>query len=149
MAQKRTPDIATQADDTQPPKRKIGELRRLGRFLNPYRIYVVGALLALTVAAGTVLTIGQGVRRLVDEGFTGGNIDLLNEALMALLVVVLVLAAAPHEPAGLGRRAAREAGAAWAGHRMGEGGDRGRIPVQRPVEVPCVQDTRAVPRRAW
>ena len=96
MAQKRTPDIATQADDTQPPKRKIGELRRLGRFLNPYRIYVVGALLALTVAAGTVLTIGQGVRRLVDEGFTGGNIDLLNEALMALLVVVLVLAAATY-----------------------------------------------------
>ena len=96
MAQKRTTDIVAEADDTQPPKRKIGELRRLGRFLNPYRIYVVGALLALTVAAGTVLTIGQGVRRLVDEGFTGGNIDLLNEALMALLVVVVVLAAATY-----------------------------------------------------
>lgn len=67
MARKRTTDIAPEADDNQPPKRKIGELRRLGRFLNPYRIYVVGALLALTVAAGTVLTIGQGVRRLVGQ----------------------------------------------------------------------------------
>ena len=96
MARKRTTDIAPEADDNQPPKRKIGELRRLGRFLNPYRIYVVGALLALTVAAGTVLTIGQGVRRLVDDGFTGGNIDLLNESLMALLVIVVVLAAATY-----------------------------------------------------
>ena len=96
MARKRTTDIAPEADDNQPPKRKIGELRRLGRFLNPYRIYVVGALLALTVAAGTVLTIGQGVRRLVDDGFAGGNIDLLNESLMALLVIVVVLAAATY-----------------------------------------------------
>jgi ATP-binding cassette, subfamily B, bacterial len=96
MARKRRTDTPDEEDDTQPPKRKLGELRRLGRFLKPYRVYVVGALLALTVAAGTVLTIGQGVRRLVDDGFAGGNIALLNESLVALLIIVVVLAGATY-----------------------------------------------------
>jgi ATP-binding cassette subfamily B protein len=96
MALKRTTDTPDQEDETQPPKRKIGELRRLGRFLNPYRLYVLGALLALTIAAGTVLTIGQGVRRLVDDGFADENIVLLNESLVALLIIVVVLSAATY-----------------------------------------------------
>lgn len=83
-------------DNAQPPKRKLGELRRLGRFLIPYRLYVIGALVALTVAAGTVLTIGQGVRHLVDDGFAAGNISLLNEALVVLLIIVVVLAGATY-----------------------------------------------------
>jgi ATP-binding cassette subfamily B protein len=57
---------------------------------------VLGAVLALTVAAGTVLTIGQGVRRLVDDGFAAGNIELLNESLVALLIIVVLLAAATY-----------------------------------------------------
>mgnify|MGYP000926035331 FL=1 len=96
MARKRNTDLPEEGDETLPPKRKIGELRRLGRFLNPYSFYVVGALLALTVAAGTVLTIGQGVRRLVDDGFAAGNIELLNQSLVALLVIVVVLAGATY-----------------------------------------------------
>ncbi len=83
-------------DNAQPPKRKLGELRRLGRFLIPYRLYVIGALVALAVAAGTVLTIGQGVRHLVDDGFAAGNISLLNEALVVLLIIVVVLAGATY-----------------------------------------------------
>lgn len=96
MARKRNTDLPAEGDETLPPKRKIGELRRLGRFLKPYRLAVVGALLALTIAAGTVLTIGQGVRRLVDEGFAAGNIDLLNQALIALLIIVVILAGATY-----------------------------------------------------
>ena len=96
MALKHQSAVPHGDDDTKPPKRKIGELRRLGRFLKPYRLFVLGAVLALTVAAGTVLTIGQGVRRLVDDGFTAGNIELLNESLVALLIIVVVLAAATY-----------------------------------------------------
>ena len=83
-------------DDGSPPKRELGELRRLGRFLRPYRLAVACALVALTVAAGTVLAIGQGVRRLVDDGFAAGDISPLNHALVALLVVVVVLAGATY-----------------------------------------------------
>ena len=96
MALKHQSAVPHGDDDTKPPKRKIGELRRLGHFLKPYRLFVLGAVLALTVAAGTVLTIGQGVRRLVDDGFAAGNIELLNESLVALLIIVVVLAAATY-----------------------------------------------------
>ncbi len=64
----------------------------LGPFLRPYRLQVVGALIALTVAAGTVLGLGFGLRKLVDEGFAQGDGRLLDQALIVLLGVVLVLA---------------------------------------------------------
>ncbi|MBS27738.1 MAG: ABC transporter [Alphaproteobacteria bacterium] len=87
---------ATEESDMQPPKRSLRELRRLGGFLRPYRLAIAGAGLALTVAAGTVLVIGQGLRRLVDDGFAAGNIALLDNALVALLVIVVVLAGATY-----------------------------------------------------
>jgi ATP-binding cassette subfamily B protein len=90
------PRRSSETDDNQPPKRKIGELRRLWRFIAPYRLQVAGAVLALTVAAGTVLTVGQGLRTLVDEGFSAGNTALLDDALIALLVIVVVLAGATY-----------------------------------------------------
>lgn len=88
--------VASEDSETQPPKRSMRELRRLARFVRPYRLAVAGACLALIVAAGTVLVIGQGLRRLVDEGFAAGNSGLLDDALVALLVVVVVLAGATY-----------------------------------------------------
>ena len=82
--------------ETQPPKRSLRELRRLGGYLRPYRLAVLGTFLALTIAAGTVLVIGQGLRRLVDDGFAAGNTGLLDDALVGLLVVVVVLAGATY-----------------------------------------------------
>jgi ATP-binding cassette subfamily B protein len=49
---------------------------------------------ALTVAAGTVLALGIGLRRLVDEGFRSGNEAMLDQALIVLLGVVVLLSAA-------------------------------------------------------
>jgi ATP-binding cassette subfamily B protein len=51
-------------------------------------------MLALVVAAATVLTFGAGLRWLVDQGFRGGNVALLDRALLFMLAVVVVLAAA-------------------------------------------------------
>ena len=79
-----------------PPRRDIRLLRRLGRFLRPYRGYVFAALVALTVAAGTVLALGVGIRRLVDDGFAAGNAELLNDALLVLLVFIIFLAGATY-----------------------------------------------------
>ncbi|MCX7065163.1 MAG: hypothetical protein NT024_11530, partial [Proteobacteria bacterium] len=50
--------------------RKIGSLTAALRYLAPYRWYVVGASLALVVTAGVTLSIGQGVRLVIDAGFT-------------------------------------------------------------------------------
>lgn len=55
---------------------------------------MAGALAALTVAAGTVLYVGFGLRRLVDTGFEGQDQAVLDRALLLMLAIVAVLAAA-------------------------------------------------------
>ena len=39
------------------------------QFIAPYRWQALGALLALIVTAGITLSMGQGIRLLVDQGF--------------------------------------------------------------------------------
>jgi len=76
----------------RPASRDLGQLRRLWGFVRPYRAQVAGAGVALVVAAATVLTLGMGLRRLVDEGFASGNADLLDQAVLVLFGVIVVLA---------------------------------------------------------
>ncbi|MCH8925410.1 MAG: ATP-binding cassette domain-containing protein [Proteobacteria bacterium] len=87
----RTPATAERASS-----RKLGQLGRIWRFVKPYRLRVAGATFAVAVAAGTVLGLGFGLRKLVDEGFASGNADLLDEAIWVLFGVVLLLAAASY-----------------------------------------------------
>ncbi|MGI4945086.1 MAG: ABC transporter transmembrane domain-containing protein, partial [Janthinobacterium lividum] len=49
---------------------------------------------ALLLAAGLVLALGQGVRRLIDFGFASGSMAQLNHAALAMFVVVAGLAGA-------------------------------------------------------
>jgi len=79
---------------TRPASRNFGVLRRLFAFVRPYRGRVALAAIALTVAAGTVLTFGALLRWLVDQGFAAGEAHRLDQALAALLATVLVLAVA-------------------------------------------------------
>ena len=71
-------------------------LRPLLGYLKPYRSAVAGALVALVIAAATVMAMGQGMRALIDRGFRGGDEQLLDQALLALLVVIVVLAMASY-----------------------------------------------------
>jgi ATP-binding cassette subfamily B protein len=54
---------------------------------------VVGALIALTISAASVLAMGVGLRLLIDQGLGGDNIHLLNNALLYLIGMVVLLAA--------------------------------------------------------
>jgi len=67
-------------------------LVELWRFVRPYKPQLAGALGALLVAAATVLALGMGLRRLVDEGFAAGDAELLNQAVLVLFGVVILLA---------------------------------------------------------
>ena len=49
--------------------RDLRQLRRLAAYLRPYRGHVLGALLALVLASAAVLSLGIGLRYLVDGGF--------------------------------------------------------------------------------
>jgi ATP-binding cassette subfamily B protein len=71
----------------------IKVLTAIWPYLRPYLAAVLGAGVALIVAASTVLALGQGLRFMVDRGFGDGVLDL---ALGVLLGVVVVLAMATY-----------------------------------------------------
>ncbi|OPK10410.1 ABC transporter ATP-binding protein [Pseudomonas sp. VI4.1] len=66
--------------------------RLASRFLAPYRWPALGALLALIVTAGITLSMGQGIRLLVDQGFMTQSPHLLNQSIGLFLLLVLGLA---------------------------------------------------------
>ncbi len=98
MARQPSPDIiaASSRGEADARRRDLGPLRRLVPFLLPYKWRILGAMLALTVAAGTVLGLGQGMRVLIDQGFAGGDTSLLDRALLVLLGVIALMAASTY-----------------------------------------------------
>ncbi|MCC6718983.1 MAG: ATP-binding cassette domain-containing protein [Acetobacteraceae bacterium] len=75
-------------------RRDLRPLAMLLGYLRPYAIRVAGAWLALLVAAGMVLGLGQGLRQLIDHGFGMASQDELDRAALLMLGVVTVLAGA-------------------------------------------------------
>lgn len=78
-------------------KKKSGQvvqrLWQLKRFVLPYKVQMIGAMVALVVAAGATLSIGYAIRLVIDKGFSSGPHDL--EAYFAgAMGVVAVLAIA-------------------------------------------------------
>ncbi|KAA0589563.1 ATP-binding cassette domain-containing protein [Azospirillum oryzae] len=98
MARQPSPDMiaASARGEADTRRRDLGPLRRLVPFLLPYKWRILGAMMALTVAAGTVLGLGQGMRVLIDQGFAGGDTSLLDRALLVLLGVIALMAASTY-----------------------------------------------------
>ncbi len=80
----------------EPAKRplKIRSLRLIVPYLRPYGWRVLGATVALLVAAGLVLGLGQGLRHLIDNGFGNHSVTQLNQAALAMFGVVALLSVA-------------------------------------------------------
>jgi ATP-binding cassette, subfamily B, bacterial len=76
------------------PKRSPKDIKKLAaliRFVAPYKGRFALAMLALLIAAGTVLAIGQGLKHVIDQGFTSGNAATLDQALLTLGGLLFVL----------------------------------------------------------
>jgi len=73
--------------------RDVRNLTPVLRFLSPYRGAVIGATLALVVTAGVTLSVGQGLRLLIDQGFINGSPELLRNSIGVFVAMILVLAA--------------------------------------------------------
>ncbi|HJQ58946.1 MAG TPA: ABC transporter transmembrane domain-containing protein [Vineibacter sp.] len=99
----------SQASADPAKQRDLRPLRLLLPYLRPYRGRVAWAVLALFVAAATVLAFGACLRALIDRGFAAGRTDVLDYALASLLVAVAVLALAS---------AARFYFVSWLGERV-------------------------------
>ncbi|SDJ14934.1 ABC transporter transmembrane domain-containing protein [Pseudomonas abietaniphila] len=67
-------------------------IRLAWRMIAPYRKQAIGALAALIVTAGITLSMGQGIRLMVDQGFMTRSPTLLNETIALFMVLVLALA---------------------------------------------------------
>ena len=78
-----------------PPVRVAASLRTLTfllHFATPYRRRMIFFSLALIVSAGCFLVVGQGLKQVVDRGFSGGDPAALNQGLFFLLTVIVVMA---------------------------------------------------------
>jgi ATP-binding cassette, subfamily B, bacterial len=75
------------------PSRKLASLRPALVFLRPYLRQVAYASAALVVTAGVTLSIGQGMRLVIDRGLAGGSDGVLEQTvgLFALLMVALTV----------------------------------------------------------
>jgi len=67
-------------------------LRLSWQFVRPYRRQMLLALLALVVTAAITLSMGQGIRLLVDQGFMTRSAHQLNQTVGLFLLLVLALA---------------------------------------------------------
>ena len=73
--------------------RDLKKLAALVGFIAPYKIRFGIAMVALALAAGSILAIGQGLKHVIDQGLSGGNTGTLDGTLIMLLVVLVVLGA--------------------------------------------------------
>ena len=64
--------------------------------LRPHRSRVAFAAIALVVAAGAMLGVGQGLRAVIDKGFSAGDPDWLDRTLLAMFATIALLAAATY-----------------------------------------------------
>ncbi len=80
----------------RPRGRSLRSLLPLLGFLRPYRLRLVGATIALIFSSVTVLLLGQGVRRLVDDGLGAADGGLLDRTVGVLLVIVAAMAASTY-----------------------------------------------------
>lgn len=80
--------------DTPAPRPPVTSLRLLLPQLRPYLPRAIGAGAALLLAAGLTLALGQGLKRLIDEGFATGGAAALDGAALAMFAIVAALAVA-------------------------------------------------------
>ncbi|MBM4228847.1 MAG: ATP-binding cassette domain-containing protein [Gammaproteobacteria bacterium] len=80
----------------RPASRDLRQLRLLWQYLAPHKPRLVGAAVALVLAACSVLAIGQGLRLVIDLGIERKDPAFLDSALAGMGGVILLLAIATY-----------------------------------------------------
>lgn len=61
-------------------------------FIKPYKLMLALALLALLMTAAVNLSLGQGVKFVIDSGFIAGSVEQLQSAILVLIGLISLLA---------------------------------------------------------
>lgn len=85
-------DLAEHTSLESSKNKKISILLELIQFIRPYKSQVIAAFIALLFTAGVMLSVGQGVRMLIDEGFAQQSIEQLQQAVQFILVITVLIA---------------------------------------------------------
>lgn len=72
--------------------KKVTILLELIQFIRPYQKQVVAAFIVLIFTAMVMLSVGQGVRMLIDEGFAQQSMQQLQQAVLFILVITVLIA---------------------------------------------------------
>ena len=75
----------------RPKGRDPRYLYRMLGFMKPYGLALTLAAIALVVTAGATLSIGLGVKFLIDNGLSAGDPEFLNRGLYVLVAIILVI----------------------------------------------------------
>ena len=86
--------LSFQAKEGSARGERLRPLLALTPYLARYRIKVVAALVALTVASFATLVVPVAVRRMIDFGFTADSVNMINSYFSLMIAVVAVLALA-------------------------------------------------------
>jgi ATP-binding cassette subfamily B protein len=80
-----------QAPEPKPEKKSLSILFELSKFIQPYKGRVIFALLALIFTASLTLSVGHGIRLLIDQGFSQQSLSDLGSAIQFIMVVVVLI----------------------------------------------------------
>ncbi|MFV7785111.1 ABC transporter transmembrane domain-containing protein [Shewanella marisflavi] len=86
--------LAAEVTQSRSSNTKRAVLPWIGGFLRPYRRRVVAAILFLFIGSLAWLSLGQGVRLMVDEGFLRDNGDRLNEIILLVIGITALSSSA-------------------------------------------------------
>ena len=88
------PESGAAGQGASPRRLRVRPLLALLPFVWRYRAHAIGALIALIIAALATLAVPIAVRRMIDFGFTGESLDLVDSYFTAMIAVAAVLAGA-------------------------------------------------------
>ncbi|UWZ98911.1 ABC transporter ATP-binding protein/permease [Vibrio splendidus] len=80
-----------QTPEPKPEKKSLSILFELSKFIQPYKGRVIAALIALIFTASLTLSVGHGIRLLIDQGFSQQSLSDLGSAIQFIMVVVVLI----------------------------------------------------------
>ncbi|MEZ8629948.1 ABC transporter ATP-binding protein/permease [Vibrio lentus] len=86
-----TQRLNQKAPEPKPEKKSLSILFELSKFIQPYKGRVIAALIALIFTASLTLSVGHGIRLLIDQGFSQQSLSDLGSAIQFIMVVVVLI----------------------------------------------------------
>lgn len=86
--------VSTQSTNqtTNKSVKALDSLWPILKFIKPYRFMLTLALFALLLTAAVNLSLGQGVKFVIDSGFIAGSVDELQLAILVMILLIALLA---------------------------------------------------------